>query len=74
LTWHVVDFLNVRPYLGFETDTLIRDMVCSQSEEESTRNPNGVSISLCAYLSKERVPTRSNIMKEISLMPFSNTL
>jgi len=60
LTCHVVDFLNARPYLGNET--LIGDVVSSESDEESTRNPNDVSTSLCAYLSKYRIPTHSNIM------------
>jgi len=50
-----------RHYLGYEIDTLIRHMVCSESDEESTRNSNDVSISLCAYLSKYRVQTNSNI-------------
>jgi len=57
-------FFNARPYLGYETEILIRDMVCSESEEESVRNPNDVSISPCAYLRKYRVPTHSNVMKE----------
>jgi len=64
LTCNVVDFFNAKPYLGCETETLIRDMVCSESDEESTRNPNDVSKPLCAYLSKYRVPTHSNIMRK----------
>jgi len=56
--------LNARPYLGYETEILIREMVCSESEEESMRNPNDVSISPCAYLRKYRVLTHSNVMKE----------
>ena len=50
LTCHIIYFFNARPYLGFETEILIRDMVCSDSDEESARNPNNVSISPCAYL------------------------
>jgi len=42
LTCHAVDFMNARPYLGYETKTMIRDMVCSESDEESLRNPNDV--------------------------------
>jgi len=57
--------LNARPYLGYETETLIRDMVCSESDEESMRYPNDVSISPCAYLRKFRVPTHSNVTKEM---------
>jgi len=57
-------FLNARLYLGYETEISIRDMVCSESDEESVINPNDVSISLCAYLRKYRVPTHSNVMKQ----------
>jgi len=64
LTCHIIYFLNARPYLGYETEILIREMVCSESEEESMRNPNDVSISPCAYLRKYRVLTHSNVMKE----------
>jgi len=56
--------LNARPYLGYETGILSRDMVCSESDEKSVRNPNNVSISPYAYLRKYRVPTHSNVMKE----------
>jgi len=56
--------LNARPYLGYETEILIRGMVCSESDEKSVRNPNNVSISPYAYLRKYRVPTHSNVMKE----------
>jgi len=42
--------LNARPYLGYETEILIRDMVCSESDEKSVRNPNDFSFSPCAYL------------------------
>jgi len=42
LTCHVVDFLNARPYLGCESKRLIRNMACSESDEESVRNPNTV--------------------------------
>jgi len=52
LTGHVVDFSNARPYFGCETETLIRNMVCSESDDESARNPNYVSISvftLCLF-------------------------
>jgi len=51
LTCRAVDFLNARPFLSYETETLIRDMVFSESDEESMTNPKNVSISLCAYLS-----------------------
>jgi len=64
LTCHIIYFLNARPYLGYETENLIRDIICSESDEESVRNPNNVSISPCAYLRKYRVPTHSNVMKE----------
>jgi len=37
LTCHVVDLLNARPYLGYDTETLIRDIVCSESDEKSKR-------------------------------------
>jgi len=37
-------------------------MVCSESDEESTRNSNDVSISLCAYLSKYRVQTNNIVV------------
>jgi len=36
-------------HLGYETETLARVMVCSESDDESVRNPHNVSISLCAY-------------------------
>jgi len=55
LTCHIIYFLNARPYLGYETEILLGDMVCSESDEESMRNPNDVSISPCAYLRKYRV-------------------
>jgi len=42
LKCHGVDFLNARPYFGYETKTMIRDMFCSESDEESVRNPNDV--------------------------------
>jgi len=54
-TCDVVDFFNTRPHLGYETETLIRDMVCSESDEESMRNLNDVSISPCAYFMKVQV-------------------
>ena len=44
LTCHIIDFLNARPYLGYETKILMRDMICSESDEESVRDPNDVSI------------------------------
>jgi len=56
--------------ISYGTETLIREMVCSESDEESMRNPNDVSVSLCAYLSKYSVPTHSNVMKKISLICF----
>jgi len=65
LICHVVGVLNARPYLGYETETLIRDIVCSESDVESVRNPNDVPTSPCAYLRKYRVPTHSNTMKEM---------
>jgi len=68
LTCHIVDFLHASPYLGHETETSIKDMVRSESDEESMRNPYDVSISLRAYSSKYRVPNHSNIMKEMTLM------
>jgi len=39
-TCHVVDFLNARPYLGYETETLImaRDMRCSSLLREANHN------------------------------------
>ena len=46
LTCHVIDFSHARPYLGYETETLIRVVVCSEWDEESVRNPNDVSISI----------------------------
>ena len=64
LTCHTIYFLNARLYLGYQTEILIRDMVCSESDEESVRNPNDASISRCAYLRKYRVSTHSNVMKE----------
>ena len=42
LKCHGVDFLNARPYFGYEIKTMIRDMFCSESDEESVRNPNDV--------------------------------
>jgi len=48
LTCHAVDFFNARLYLDYETETLIRDMVYSESDEVSVTNPNDVSIALCA--------------------------
>ena len=65
LTCHAIYFLNARPYSGYETEILIRDMVCFESDEESVRNINDVSISPCAFLRKYRVPTHSNVMKEM---------
>jgi len=64
LTCHIIYFLNARPYVGYEIENLIRDIICSESDEESVRNLNNVSISPCAYLRKYRVPTHSNVMKE----------
>jgi len=57
-------FFECKTLLGYETENLIRDIICSESDEESVRNPNNVSISPCAYLRKYRVPTHSNVMKE----------
>ena len=39
LTCRAVGFLNARPFLSYETETLIRDMVFSESDEESMTNP-----------------------------------
>jgi len=44
LTSHVVEFFNARPYLGYETESLIKVMICSESDEESVRNPNDASL------------------------------
>ena len=49
LTCYVVDYFNARPYTGNETETCIRVMVCTESDEESVRNPNDVSISPCTF-------------------------
>jgi len=49
LTCHVVNYFNARPYIGNETETCIRVMVCAESDEKSVRNPNDVSISPCAF-------------------------
>jgi len=49
-------------------ETLNKGMVCFESNEESMRNPNDVSILLCACLSKYREPTHSNLMKEKTFM------
>jgi len=63
-TCHVVNFFNATPNLGYETETLMRDMACFESDEESIRNPNDVSISVCAC--KCRVLAHSNTMMSVS--------
>jgi len=42
----------------------MRDMACFESDEESIRNPNDVSISVCAC--KCRVLAHSNTMMSVS--------
>jgi len=50
-------------------------MVCFELDEESMRNPNGVSILLCACFKQvQTVPTHSNKMKEMALMSVSHAL
>jgi len=49
LPYPAVDFLNARPYLGYETNFNKRHGVFwVRREEDSMRNPNDVSILLCA--------------------------
>jgi len=54
LTCHVVDFLNARLHLGYDTETLIRDMVCSESDEISKR-----CLNFTFYLFKQLQGTNS---------------
>jgi len=72
LTCHVVDYFNARPCIGNETETLIRVMVYTESDEESVRNPNDVSISPCAFKKVQGANSfRYIIIKEMSgSMPY----
>jgi len=68
LRCHVDDFLNARPYLGYETEKVIKEMNCSDSDEESMRKAVSILLRSCLMEVRQSIATNANTLKKTSLM------
>jgi len=60
--------LNARPYLGYETEKVIKEMNCSDSDEESMRKAVSILLRSCLMEVRQSIATNANTLKKTSLM------